>query len=97
MQLRPQHPRDRLTWAASFHFGRESPAPFCVGGHSAGQGRLVVKRRTEEGLKTKGIASMKEISSFDQTDEEILTFTAPDAALEIAAQQATGSYTFVSE
>ncbi len=56
-----------------------------------------MKRRTEEGLKTKGIASMKEISSFDQTDEEILTFTAPDAALEIAAQQATGSYTFVSE
>lgn len=40
---------------------------------------------------------MKNIRTTDQTDEEILTFAVSDAALENAAQQATGSYTFVSE
>jgi len=40
---------------------------------------------------------MMDIRAIDQTDEEILTFTVPDAALEVAAQQTTGSYTFVSE
>ena len=40
---------------------------------------------------------MNDIKTIDQTDEEVLTFTVSDAALEIAAEQATGSYTFVSE
>ena len=40
---------------------------------------------------------MKDTSAIVQADEEILAFTVADAALEKAAQEATGSYTFVSE